>query len=271
MKRETFDQAFEQISDGLLEDALNVYNKKRSRRQLWMRVAAVAATVAIVLTATLWQGKTPDGEIVSAPGILKVYAFDLVEAGGRDISKLEGVEMKEGIEFPSNIGWGWSMNLYPGLPIKFSVPDEYYGDATISYNITVDNGEFFRKYTMETGFFWWGDAYLGQDFGLENHQTIFWHPMETSSESIITTKDPLAAPPQPEYTYFEGEKAFAKVTVYADDHIVGAALIEIYASKEDKSWYQAKLLGTVCFPQIEGKYQCVTQTHVSEYMENWEQ
>lgn len=275
MKRETFDRAFEQISDGLVQDALNVYDKKRNRRKVWVRVAAMAATVAIVLTATLWPRQTPDGEIITAPGILKVYAYDLENANGADISQLEGIELEEGIEFPSRIGWGPSINVYPGLPIKLSVPEEYYGDAAISFKIAVDNGEFFRKYTLETGFYWWGAAYLGKGFVLENHQIIYWHEIETNLESVAEIEEQMSQNPEeflfPEWVYSEEERTLAEITIYANEHIVGAALVEIYTTnEEDKgAWYQAKLLDTVCFPLIGGKYQPVTEMQVNEYMENW--
>ena len=42
------------IADEKIMDAMQAYEKKKGHGNLWFRVAAVAAMLAIVLTVTLW-------------------------------------------------------------------------------------------------------------------------------------------------------------------------------------------------------------------------
>lgn len=273
MNSEQFSQALEGISEHLVDKAATVYDrtakKRRIVRQVLRGACAAVLAVALLIGVVLWPAE--DVQVVSAAGILKAYAYDLENAAGADVSELEGIEMEEGVEFPSNIGWGIAFNLYPGLPMTLSVPESYFGDAKITLRISVDGGEFFRKFTQQTGYHWWGDAYLGQNYEIENHQTIFWHSIETDPAYVGGAWDPKNPMEGqfPKLTYFEGEKAFTEITILADGHIVGAALIEIYADVSRPLWYLAKLVGSVTFPKIDGEYQRVTEKHVKEYMDIW--
>lgn len=273
MNSEQFSQALEGISEHLVDKAATVYDRTAKKRRIVRRLlhgaCAAVLALALLIGVVLWPAE--DIQVVSAAGILKAYAYDLENAAGADVSKLEGIEMQEGVELPSNIGWGAPMNLYPGLPMTLSVPESYFGDAKIILRISVDGGEYFRKFTQQTGYHWWGDAYLGQSFEVENHQMIFWHFIETDSASVggaWDSKNPIEGQ-IPKLTYFEGEKAFTEITILADGHIVGAALIEIYADVSRPLWYLAKLVGSVTFPQINGEYQHVTEEYVKEQMAIW--
>ncbi len=250
MKRETFDQAFEQISDGLLEDALNVYNKKRSRRQLWMRVAAVAATVAIVLTATLWQGKTPDGEIVSAPGILKVYAYDATEAANSEEMEfydITGVDISVGDKLLPY--WSPYMSKVTMIPYTLQVDEEYYKDMEITFDVKVNCGRFYLDRGLTN---------LEQKFTVENGAVIYWH-----GGALGKVEEAIAA---------DGG-IFAEIIIRADGEIVGCGVIKMRLDIMNESMpvCYPNRCDAVCYPMINGELQDVTETHVNEYIESWKQ
>ncbi|MBE6917284.1 MAG: hypothetical protein E7470_05225 [Ruminococcaceae bacterium] len=264
MKRETFDQAFEQISDGLLEDALNVYNKKRSRRQLWMRVAAVAATVAIVLTATLWQGKTPDGEIVSAPGILKVYAYDTTT--GTSIKDMVRGELREGV-ISHPYRWTMGMNWLYGLPLTLCIEEEQLKGMEITFDVSVEVGEYWAdnmnpKYNKnhndpvaDTD-----DIKLGKTFTVDNGETIFWIAND------LYDKDAMGGKPFLEAVKAYNNKFTTRIIIKADGNIVGYAVV--FIRYEDDGWFAAYLSKTIYYPLIDGGFQNVTEGYVNNEMDS---
>ena len=65
------------IGDDKILAAMKVYEKKRRRRGIIYRAAAMAAMLAILLTAALWPRRSEDGELIIAPGVVRVYAYDL--------------------------------------------------------------------------------------------------------------------------------------------------------------------------------------------------
>ena len=79
MSGKDLSEAMGGIADEKIESAIHAYEKKGTRRNVWFRVAAVAAMLAIVLTVTLWPRRTASGEIITAPGIMKVYGYDWEE------------------------------------------------------------------------------------------------------------------------------------------------------------------------------------------------
>lgn len=263
----------------------------RSTRRLATRLAAVAAVITIVLTAALWPRQT-ENNIVTAPGVLKVYAYDIVDSMV-DVSQLQSVELTEGAQSSWLGGWSVTNNMIYGLPVTFSVPEEDFGGAKITFAISTEGGEFFRELNGEYGKYYFGPAYLGQVFRLENHQTIFWWFLETDmknwheeydedkfQESIragLDGKEPTYIGPSLKGIHYQGVTD-VKVTIYADDHVVGCMLLQIYA--DDTSYpdgdaayggchYFLRMVKSESYPMLDGEYQFVSAEYVNGLMDSW--
>lgn len=284
-------EALGDISDEMVEAAAGTGEGKKRGSVLWLRIAAAVATLAILLTAALWPRKTEDGYI-TAPGVLKVYAYDLESTGATEELPFQTCELKEGVEMPYEFGWSIATNVVPGLPIKLSMPTEGYADAMITFSVRVTGGECFRRPSPEYGAYRFGPAYLGRDFVLENDQTIYWWNMITDLENWeeeydedrikaeleASTRGETTGYQLPTMIPFYHGKAYVDAIVYADEHIIGCVRILIYA--EDQSYpvgspeyggcrYYAKLISSVSYPKVNGRYQDISVEHVEELMKQW--
>lgn len=248
MKRETFDRAFEQISDGLVQDALNVYDKKRNRRKVWVRVAAVAATVAIVLTATLWPRQTPDGEIITAPGILKVYAYDATEA--TSFEEMKPYEITDGVDVSVNDKylpyWSPYMNKVTMIPYTLRIEESYYEGKAITFDISVNCGRFYLDR---------GSVELGQKFTVQNGTVIHW-----KGSAHWKMEEAIAA---------DGG-IFAQIIIRADNEIVGCGVIKMkYDTEQSMPVCYPNRCDAVCYPMVEGRLQNVSEEYALRQIEEF--
>ena len=250
-----------------------------------LRLAAVAATLAILLTAAFWPGRTQDGQLITAPGVIKVYAYDL--SSGTDISGMTYQELEKGVELPYEFGWHITTNVVPGLPIKLSMPEDIFEGAKITFEVTVNGGEFFRELGKEYGEYVFGPAYLGQKFLIENDQIIYWHCYQYDLENWKEKYDEEKVKAElkarlagettgyelPKVSWFTGDKAYLDIIIRADEHIVGCMKVLIYAEPQPSLWedsnalenrYYAKLLGSVYCPKQDGEYQNVSREQVQK-------
>lgn len=273
------------IGDDKILAAMKVYEKKRRRRGIIYRAAAMAAMLAILLTAALWPRRSEDGELIIAPGVVRVYAYDL--SSGADVSQPVCVALEEGVEMPYEYGWHITSNIVPGLPITLSMPESEFEGAQITFEVSVNGGEFFRKLGGKYGMHRFGPAYLGQHFTVENNQTIFWWNNLTDLENWGEEYDEDRIREELEasmtggttgYTFpdvipFLAGKAYADIIIRADAHIVGSVRMVIYAdnmslpigSEEYLGCrYYAKLLSSVSFPMLNGEYQDVNREQIEE-------
>ena len=88
------------IAEDKIEAAAGI--APRNNGHVWLRVAAVAAVAVMVLTWLLWPGKpdvSEDDGVVKAPGMLRVYAFDLTSGAQRH--RLSSLLRK----LTSTLGW----------------------------------------------------------------------------------------------------------------------------------------------------------------------
>lgn len=266
------------ISDEMILDAADAYRRKRKGRAAWFRAAAAVVTVAILLAALSWPGGGED-EIVTAPGILKVYAYDLTS--GTTLDEMVSYELEEGIELPAEYGWHISTDQYPGLPMTLSVDEALLGGEEIVFDVTVSGGECFRELGGAYGKYYYGPAYLGQTFTLENHQTVCWRWTETDLESWTGEEEDVFTGfvDGPGVTYFLEGKAYVDIVIRAGENIVGSVVIKIYAEDTSlpqgsmdyiASRYYAAVIQSVYFPQINGEYQNVTKEDVSRLMNDYE-
>ena len=194
-----------------------------------LRLAAVAATLVILLTAVFWPGRTQDGQLITAPGVMKVYAYDL--RGNEEIAELEEYELKSDDSYfltvyHQAISASWQSRF------SFCVPEDYFGEAKITFDVSSEFEEFARSITVE------------EDEGiLMNSRQI--------SEPVMKIKKEV------------GEKGsfYLDIIIRADGHIVGYGVITFGF---DGLACKAYRFDTVCYPMVNGKYQEVTEEFVGE-------
>lgn len=272
--------SMDQLPDDMIQEAAGAYRKKRTGRAVWPRLVAVAAMLAILLTAVLWPGEGNDSQLITVPGVVRVYAYDLTS--GMDVSQMECVALEQGMELPYKYGWNVTLNLYPGVPITLSMPESEFEGAQITFEVTVNGGEFLRKRnSINDG----GSMYLGQNFVVGNNQTICWNFFHTNPElwdnanreenDETTEADSVEDLRE---ICFLGGKAYADVIIRADDHIVGCMTVMFYADDLSiplgsmeyvKCQYYAKLIGAIICPKQDGEYQNVTREQMEELMKDW--
>lgn len=249
------------ISDEKLQDALDVYKRKRKTRNIWLRATSVAAALALILTAFFAPGS--DDGIVTAPGVLKVYAYDLTS--GSSLENMVSYELEEGMEPLQECKWNSGINVYYGLPLNLSFIEKSMEDENITFDVTVSAGKCYgdirnNKYkeNKDDPVAQLQSADLGDRFVIENGETIFW-----SDEALLEIKAYQKGT--------EGICAYVDIVVKADDHIVGYAVIKIKpirAGKYNGIFFVATLEKTVSFPKVEGKFQLIRQAYVEKKIES---
>lgn len=253
-KRALFD-AVSGIDETLIDETALPPAQPLGRRVL--RIAAIAAAMVILLTAGLWW---PTGEesYVTGPGLLTVRAYALDDSA---ITEANSTVLEKGVELPRSYDWSIGINIVHGIPLHLSFPEDLYPDAEISFGIEVTGGEFETPRQKS----------LGQSFTTENNTMIVWnhlewflneHKKEDNATSDIFSDDG-----------FDGSQAFADIIIYADDHIVGYAVVEIYevngATGINAYVYNARVLEIVSFPMVDGEFQDITAKYVTNIMESY--
>lgn len=244
------------IADDKIESAMNAYARRKARvRQGWLRVAAVAATLAILLTAALWPAETEEG-FITAPGVMKVYAYD--SSTGTSTADMELRELEA--EMRASLGMWWKgMNSEVGIPLKYVAEDDALLDSKVTFQIRVNGGEFFGdrhldKYkenpndsvgTMDS-------SYLGTDFQIDNGETVSW--------SCLYNRDYLAA-------CDKDGGVFAEAIIRADGQIIGFSVVQIHTDSDNIIYY-ATLVASVYYPKKDGAYQPVTEEYVRQEIAN---
>lgn len=224
-------QALGNISPELVTEAMTVQRKGRAKA-FWTRAVALAATIAIVLTVLFWPGSRKDG-FVTAPGILKVYAN---ESATEDPDKNLITNMfVEGTKYEPVV-WSMLTSAYVGIPITLVLPDGYYGDAEITFDIHTDEGEFMQYVP--------GEHYesVGKDCVMTNGQKVYWI-----------------------YLYvFDADNAsggiYVEIVIRADGKPVGYAIVEMGGI--DAYFFPVRA-ETVCYPMIDGQYQNVSEIDIN--------
>lgn len=247
------------IGDEKVMDSMQVYEKKRRHRSLWYRAAAVAATLAIVLTAALWPGKdNKTGELITAPGILKVYAYEMKGSDPIDFVSVDEYEMTESPAYPRNAVWSpiMSSTCY-GIVITPVIEEESVQEADITFEITVDYGELYgdfysKKYTEgEKGKATLEETFLGKKTVLSNKETIYWQGQELMHSEELQTV----------------QHVYVDIIAMADGNIVGYAVFEI--ERYDDSFFAGHLKQSEYYPLVDGEFQPITREYVQQKMSEW--
>lgn len=257
MSGKEISEALSDISDEMVEQTALTREEKRSRgKMIWFRIAAMAATVVIVLTVSLWPRKTEDG-YVTAPGILKVYGYDI--STGTSIEDMEMRELEE--EWRSSLGiWAPGMNIHMGIPLKYIAEDDTLADSDVTFHIRVNCGEFHGDYRLDKYKENPGDllgtmesSFLGDDFVIENGETIEWR--------FLTGEHDW------EGTVSKDGGVFVEAIIRADGHIVGYSLVKI-DKHPTQSIYYAIMVSSAYYPKNGDQYQEVTEEYVRQEIAN---
>lgn len=233
-------EALSGIAEDKIEAAANM--TPAHRRPLWIRAAACAAVLAILIGAVLfWPGTlTGDGgQIIAVPGVLKVYACDL-EATPEN-------EVQEHIFSEDSFLWRavWAASIQDGdettphfgRPITFEMPKDYYGSAEITFEISSTTEGFCKKTVLKNG-----EAFY------------------LTKQVDVLTKIRLMQE--------MGDKdLFLDVLIYADGRIVGYAVMNLYMHPD--GYCYAYKCATVCFPMVSGEYQEISEEYIWQRMDEY--
>lgn len=241
-------EALSDISDDKIEAAANYAPK--GRRQLWVRVAACAAVLALLLTYLLWPTApiAKVGEIIAVSGVVKAYACDLEDV---DATKLDAYELTEGVNSIRPV-WCPVVNwLSSGIPLSFQVPDDCYGSANITMDIIVDYGEF---YIWDNG----KQIFVGDTMTIDNGETIFWGAFD--DRKVVVDNVGLNG------------NFYADIIIRADDQTVGYGVITfLYTEDRSLPLYFVEGFVAFSFPMVDGELQDVSEEYVRERIEEYKQ
>lgn len=227
MREETF---FEVLGDIREEYVQEARAERGARRSGWMRWGAVAACLCVLLAVSLLAPPAP--HVVTASGSLTITAHAAPLDGG--------LTVQEGVGFPLDEDWSPFMSSLPGLPLRLT--DAGHPDAT--FEVSAEGG---------TLLLWSGDeiTYPGSPYIAGNGSTVYWASRSQSRES-----GPAG-------------DAYIDIVIREEANIIGYAVIQIYTEDAGDGLqnYYAKLLESVSFPLVDGKYQRITSGYVASELE----
>ncbi len=263
-------QALGDISDVYLESAMGVYERKQKARKTRLRLTACAAVLALLIgTMFFWP---VNDDYVTGPGVLVVRAYETDEPG---ISEENGSVLEEGIVVPMEFTWDPSISLTSvglGLPFRFSVPEEDYPGREITFEIWLSGGDFQHlEYMVDFLDYFAGKddsvdsyevlcaRYLGNHFTIPNNKRLWWremgHVFDEENREV-------------HYVELDEDRVFVDVILRADRYIIGYAVMEILDVDGDAGFvYHTQMLKSVSFPQVNGKYQKVSEKYVLEQIQ----
>ena len=220
-----------------------------------LRVAAIAAVIALLMTALLWP---TEENYVTGPGILIARAYALDEPM---LSEESSTVLEEGITLPLSYNWCRAISSVRGIPLHLSIDTVDFQVKNISFGITLSDGSFYQNLHthVESMFDGVRQTYLGTSFRMDNHRRIYWYPTSLifDNQNKKITHIPMS-----------GNRAFADIVIRADNQIIGYAVIEFYevdGLSGEKGWYyNARMLKSVSFPQINGDFQRVSEKYIAE-------
>lgn len=234
MNGETISRALNGLPEEMIAEAIQP--ARRLRRPLWIRIAACAAVLAIVLLGLFGPFGT-EAEYVTAPGILKVYAYDGTTEN--EIADMLQNELTGGVTSYRPV-WSPYINVAcGGIPLYFEIPEDYFGEAEITFEITVDQGEFFEARNTTLPF--------GNITTIGNKKKIYWDGVNLSK-----IREEVG----------NGGVFYADILIRADGKIVGYGVIEFTFCEEPVPACIIRSFKTVCFPMVDDCLQDVPEKYV---------
>ncbi len=256
------------VSDGLVQEAVEVKKKNPWGRRL-LRIAAAAAAVAILVTAAIGLWPREDG-IITKPGLLTITAY---AADGTPFAV-----SSPNTVVPFSHYWAGVVSWVPGCPITLSVSNEMYASDDITFDVSVDGGGYYIGEKESTGQMSGFYAVLPEKFDVPNNSTIYW-------STTYDPEDPLGP-------MFTDEISYTKLIIFDGEYIVGYAIFcfrnitwaevsKNLSSEEKEKWeqqygfqedqltnsFRLEILDSVMFPMVDGEYQQITEEYVHQCIE----
>lgn len=277
-KRALFD-AVTNIDEDLIAEA--AAPKTLTFPKYLRRFAAVAAVIAILLTTLLWP---VDENYVTGPGLFVVMAHAVDDTGNAIV---ESEALQVGMEFPPTIRYEVNSHREKCLFI-FSVKEGSYPGMALSAEVKTNAGIFggkpfdineYLKFEQDDELVGYSDArqlvmgYYGQHFTVEMDKAIHWLAYGFDYDYMVQEIEKGNTDANTAYKLFnfENNPSFIDVIFRADDKIVGYCVIAIYetSTKEDYPVreFSFELLTMVGFPQVDGRYQSVSEAYVDEQIQ----
>lgn len=234
-------EAMSGISDDKIEAAAHV--APRSRRHIWIRVAACAAVLALLLTALLWPAsEATNGEIIETPGILKVYACDLKTTSEDALGEYELTAN----EFSWRAVWGATIQdahydvPHFGRPITFQMPKDYYGTGEVTFCVSSEMEGFCKETVLANG------------------------------EVFYLTKQVDAMTKHNIWKKYAEQDFYLDIIIYVDGKIAGYGVMSFYMNGSNAYCYAYKC-ATVCFPLVDGQLQDISEEYAWQKINEYKQ
>jgi len=251
MKNENHRALFDAVTDldaDLIEEAAEPRTIRFPKRI--RRIAAIAAVIAILMTALLWTDANTN--VSTEQNVLKVYACDISNTHGE---KPDETTLLNGV---NTVSWHCicdpGFNANPYLPFTFSFPESYFPGEEITFDIYADFDGFWcytqtdNPNIMESI----GMERFGKNTTISNNSTIFWECADSEKLAAVV-----------------GNQGFfyISIVIRANNQIVGYGLISLQLSTEPIRTAKTVDCITVCFPAVEGRKQAVSNGYVWQQIE----
>ena len=272
MSKFMLSNAMGNIPDDMLMEAMEV--KKHTGRKWILRVAACAAVLAILLTALLWPSEE---NYITGPGLIKVYAHEIDEAGNVSI---DSVVLEEGVEFTSTVVYDPTKSYRQHFPFSFMLDEDIYPGMDITMEVSTNAGIFYKNDPYDPNMpalpaiLQIFGNYYGQHFTVGIDKKLYWEPegfdYAYMAEQIQNGNlDFNNAYKAHDYVI---NPSFIDVIFRADKHIVGYCVIAIREINENDDHpdreFSFELLTIVNFPEVDGRFQRVSEKYVKEQIES---
>ena len=261
MNKQQLQGAFDAVRapDTLVDTVLSGAERRpHPLQRRWVRVAAIAAALAILFTAlTFWPFANGDNNsFIAVPGIMKAYAYEVEDQENVDFTQLNDYRFWEN-NVPS-----WKNMYFPlgnyELAITPVIDEEMYSQFDIRYEVFTNHGVLVGNYHNPEIYPSYTDAILGDYAQIGNGETLYWEGWELTStgeradEFLISVK----------------EKIYIDVIIKADTHIIGYAVFEIIRVPDAYPLLTAVLVKSIHFPMVDGAFQAITEVYVNQQLQN---
>lgn len=271
MLNERINNALGDISDDLLQSAMQSREKKKRRRSIdFAAVVAAAALVLVLLGLNLLQPK--EKNLITAPGVIQVLAHGLDENGDltgqiEELEEGEIIQLEKRSDADSQI-----------FPLSFLVDESRYSGMDLRMRVYATAG-IFRNH--EADIQQYPDlpeavrllrCYYGQTYEIEVGENVYW---QTDGFDYLYMEDQVN---KGNYDFataylhhnFEKGPAYIHVLLRADGHIVGFCRIQITLA--DDSVYKAdrqfcfQVVTCISYPQVDGQWQDVSEEDIQAHL-----
>ena len=271
-ERALFD-AVSGIDQALIDEAAAAPG--RSGSVILRRVVAAAAALAILVGC--WLFWPVDEECyVTAPGLLIVRAYAVDEYGNATV---ESVQLEEGVTFTPEVEYEFNKNYVQHFPFSFHLDQKDYQDMEITLEVSTNAGIFYKNEPFNPEHLKLSPAEqvlennYGQHFRVSADKNLYWRPLGFDYDHLkqqVESGNPKALDVMRAYLV-EENPSFIDVIIRGNDLIIGYCVIEIREINGLTGYSAAKfsfeLIKMVSFPQVEGRWQNVSEEYVQEEIE----